>query len=112
MRLFLVPIQVETESKNTLNQKMIYTSLNFRIYVTDFDPASYWLASTLLLFRNSTPVPLFLFWVGIAHCPAIPNTISFGSTVLAKIGLLLLKVHFLILVGSFERKTTVKIGGQ
>jgi len=40
---------------------MLYTSLNFGIYVTDFDPVSYRLESTMLLFRNNTPVPLFLF---------------------------------------------------
>jgi len=42
---------------------MVYTSLNFSIYVTDFDPASYRLESRLLLFRNNTPVPLLLFRV-------------------------------------------------
>jgi len=46
---------------------MLYTSLNFGIYVTDFDPASYRLESTLVLFRNSTPVPLFLFCVRTAQ---------------------------------------------
>jgi len=46
---------------------MLYTSLNFSIYVTDFDPASYQLESTLLLFRNNTPVPLFLFCVRTAQ---------------------------------------------
>jgi len=46
---------------------MVYTSLNFSIYVTDFDPASYRLESTLLLFRNNTPVPLFLFRVRTAQ---------------------------------------------
>jgi len=35
--------------------------------VTDFDPASYRLESTLLLFRNNTPVPLFLFRVTTAQ---------------------------------------------
>ena len=38
---------------------MLYTSLNFGIYVTDFDPASYRLESTMLLFRNKTPVHHF-----------------------------------------------------
>jgi len=42
---------------------MLYTSLNFRIYETDFDPDSYRLESTLPLFRNNSPVPLFLFGV-------------------------------------------------
>jgi len=38
---------------------MLHTSLNFSIYVTDFDPASFRLESTLLLFRTDTPVPFF-----------------------------------------------------
>jgi len=48
---------------------MLHTSLNFSIYVTDFDPASYRLESTMLLFRNSSPVPLFLFRVRTAQQP-------------------------------------------
>jgi len=40
---------------------MPYTSLNFSMYGTDFDLASYGLESTLLLFPNNTPVPSFLF---------------------------------------------------
>jgi len=52
---------------------MLYASLNFSIYVTDFDPASYRLVSTLLLFRNNIPVPLFVFFR--KNCPAITNTI-------------------------------------
>jgi len=46
---------------------MPYTSLNFSIYLTDFDPASYELDSTLLLFRDNIPVPLFLFRVTTAQ---------------------------------------------
>jgi len=42
---------------------MLYTSLTFGIYVTDFDPAFYGLESTMLFFRNKTPVPLFVFCV-------------------------------------------------
>ena len=46
---------------------MLYASLNFGIYVTDFDPASYRQESTMVLFRNKTPVPLFLFHVRTAQ---------------------------------------------
>jgi len=46
---------------------MFYTSLKMSIYVTDFNPASHGLESTLLLFRNNTPVPLFLFRVRTAQ---------------------------------------------
>jgi len=40
---------------------MLYTSLNIRIYVTDFDAASYRLESTMPLFLSDTLVPLFAF---------------------------------------------------
>jgi len=69
---------------------MFYTSLNFSIYVRDFDPASYRLESTLLFFRSSIPVPLFPFSVRTENCLAITNTISFSSGFavgLCKIGL-------------------------
>jgi len=46
---------------------MLYISLNFSIYVTDFDPGFYRLESTLLLFRNNTHVPLLLFCVRTAQ---------------------------------------------
>jgi len=46
---------------------MLYTWLNFSIYVTDFDPASYRLESTLLLIHNNTSIPLFLFRVRTAQ---------------------------------------------
>jgi len=55
---FLAHIEVKTEAKNT-KQKMLYTSLNFGDYATDFNPAFSRLKSTLPLFRNNTPVPLF-----------------------------------------------------
>jgi len=60
---------------------MLYTSLNFSIYVTNFDPASYRLESTLLLFRNTTPV-FSLISFPRKNCTAITNTISFASAVL------------------------------
>jgi len=60
---------------------MLYTSLNFSIYVMDFDPASYRLESTVLLFRNSTPVPLFLFRVRSGQ-QLQKQSLSFASTVL------------------------------
>ena len=40
---------------------MLYTRLNFRIYVPDFDPDSCRLGSGMLFFRNDTIFPLFLF---------------------------------------------------
>jgi len=49
------------------NKMMLYTSFNFSIYVTDFDLDSHRLESTLLLFGDSTPVPLFLFSVRTAR---------------------------------------------
>jgi len=61
---------------------MLYTSLNFRIYVTDFDPTSYRLESTLPLFRNNTPVPLFFFRVRTARCQAKFLTYYFESVIL------------------------------
>jgi len=39
---------------------MLYTWLNFKIHVSDFDPASCRLESTMLFFRNNTTVLLFL----------------------------------------------------
>jgi len=39
---------------------MLYASLNFKIHVPDFDPASCRLESTMLFFRNNTTVLLFL----------------------------------------------------
>ena len=111
MRPFLVPIEIETKTKLlSLNQAMLYTSLNFSIYVTDFDPASDRLESTLLLFCNNTPVPFLLFRVWTAHCPAITSTISFASTVLnlpsgcAK--LVCFVSSFLMFGGSFESKSS------
>jgi len=46
---------------------VLYTSLNFKIYVTVFDPASYRLESTMPLFSNNTLVPLFLVPVRTAQ---------------------------------------------
>jgi len=40
---------------------MLHTSLNFKIHVPDFDPASCRLESTVLFFRNNTTVLLFLY---------------------------------------------------
>jgi len=78
---------------------MLYTSLNFRIYVTDFGPASYRLESTMLLFRIKPPVPLFLFRVRTAQ-QSQTRSLSFASTVL-DLPLVLLQVHFLMFGGSF-----------
>ena len=47
---------------------MLCTSLIFRVNVTDFDPASYRLESTL--FCDNTPVPLCLFRVRTENCTA------------------------------------------
>jgi len=72
MRPFLVPIEIETKAKILcVYQTMLYTSLNLSIYVMDFDPASYRLESTLLLFRKNTPVHLFLFRVR-TNQPVLP----------------------------------------
>jgi len=95
---------------------MLYTSLNFSIYVTDFDPISCRLESTFVLFRNNTPVRLFLLRVRTAQqsqtrslslaqfwicCWAVQNWSVF------------VKVHFLMLGDSFERKSSVmKIARQ
>jgi len=68
MRPFLVPIEGETKAEIlSLNETILYLQVNFSIYVTDFDPASYRLESTLLLFLNDTPVPLFVFIVRATH---------------------------------------------
>jgi len=46
--------QRRNKGKNTQSKiNNVYTSLNFSISVTEFDPASYRVESTLLLFRNS-----------------------------------------------------------
>jgi len=88
---------------------MLYTSLNFGIYVTDFDPASYGLESTMLLFRNKTPVPLILFSVRTAH-QSQTRSLSFASTVLdLPLGctkLVCFKFSFATLRGKFERKSS------
>jgi len=60
---------------------MLYTSLNFGIFVTDFDPASCQLESTMLFFRNKTLVPLFLFRVETAQ-QSQTRSLAFASTVL------------------------------
>jgi len=76
---------------------MLCTSLNLSSYVTDFDPASYRLESTLLLFRNNTPVPLYLFRLKIAHQLKhyLLHWHSSGlSVALCKIGRFLLQVNF------------------
>jgi len=57
---------------------MLYTSLNFGAYVTDFDPASYRPKTTMLLFRNKTPLP---FRVRTAQ-QSQTRYLSFASTVL------------------------------
>jgi len=41
-------------------QTVLYTSLNFKIHVPDFDPDSCLLESTMLFFRNNATVLLFL----------------------------------------------------
>jgi len=46
---------------------MLYTSLNFKIHVPDFDPASCGLESTMVFFRNNTTVLLFLYRVRTAQ---------------------------------------------
>jgi len=87
---------------------MLYTSLNFGIYVTDFDPTSYRLESTMLLFRNKTHVPLILFRVRTAQ-QSQTRSLSYVSTVLdlplgcAK--LVCFNFSFAMLCGNFERKS-------
>jgi len=46
---------------------MFYTSLNVKIHVPDFDPASCRLESTMLFFRNDTIFLLFLYRVRSAQ---------------------------------------------
>jgi len=58
---------------------MLYTSLNFSIYVTHFDPAYFRLESTSLFFIQ---ILLFPFSFPREICPTITDTISFASTVL------------------------------
>jgi len=92
---------------------MFYTSLNFSIHVTDFDPASYSLESTSLLFRNSTLVPLFLFRVRTTQQSQTRFLLPaqfWTSLGLRKFGLFLLQVHFLTLGDSFERKSRSENG--
>jgi len=62
-------------TKSKLNNALHFVKLQY--YVTDFDPASHRLESTLLLFRNNTPVPLFLFRVRTAQHNT--NTIFFAK---------------------------------
>ena len=98
---------------------MLYTSLNFNIYLTDFDPATYRLESTLLLFRNNTPVSSFLFRVRTAQqsqTRSLSPAQFWTCRWLCKIGLILLQVHFLMLgnwlVSALKGKAVVKIGRQ
>jgi len=87
------------KGKNTQSKSKLNNALHFSIYGTDFDPVSYRLESTLLLFRNNAPVPLFLLRVRIAQ--QSQTRLSVG---LCKFGLFFLQVH--ILGGSFERKSS------
>jgi len=58
---------------------MLRTSLNFRVNVTDFDPDSYRLESTLPLFCDNTPVPLCLFHLRTENCiAAVLPTLRFS----------------------------------
>jgi len=64
---------------------MVYTSLNVRIYVPDFDQDSCRLGSTVLLFRDNNTMLLFLFLLRTSQpCSndTIANPIAFASTVL------------------------------
>jgi len=85
---------------------MLWTSLNFCIYETDFDPASY--RSTLLLFCDSTHAPLFLFRVRTAQQSQTRSLLlaQFWTCRWSVQNLFLLRVHFLMLDGSFERKSS------
>jgi len=87
---------------------MLHTSLNFGIYVTDFDPASDRLESTMVLFRNKTHVPLILFRVRTVQ-QSQTRSLSFASTVLVlPLGcakLICFKFTFAMLGGNFERKS-------
>jgi len=70
---------------------MLYTLLNFKIYVPDFDPVSYRLESTMMLFfRNNASFPR-------ETCSAITNTVAFVSTLLdlslSYVNICFLQVH-------------------
>jgi len=75
----------------------------------DFDQASYRLESTLLLFRNNTPVPLFRFRVRTAQ-QSQTRSLSLAQFRTCRWTMQnwsdLVKFIFLMLGGSFERKTS------
>ena len=105
--------------KNTLNWTMLSTSLNFRIYMTDFDPAYYWLESTLPLCRNNTPVPLFLSRVRTAQKnKRVARSVSLAQFWTCRWAVqhwsVFVTSSFLMPGGSFERKSSgeMKIGMQ
>jgi len=81
-----------------------------------FDPPSYPFESTLPLFRNNTPVPLFLFRVRTAQQSQTRSL--FASTVLdlpvgcAKLVYFCYKFIFHCLVATLKGKAVVKIGMQ
>jgi len=91
---------------------MLYTSLNFRIYVTDFEPASYQLESTLSLFRDNTPVPLFLFrvWTAQQSKTRLLSLVQFWTLRWAvQKWSLLLRPYKFIFMAALKVKAVVKI---
>jgi len=82
---------------------MLYTSLNFKIHVPEFDPASCRLESTMLFFRNNTTFLLFLYRVRTAQqlqtrSLSLAQFWTFRWTV---------QIYFCYkLDGSFERKSS------
>jgi len=82
---------------------MLYTLLNFKIYVPDFDPASYRMESTMLFFRNNASFPR-------ENCSAITNAVAFVSTLLdlslSHVNIYFFTSLFIMPDGSFERKSS------
>ena len=88
---------------------MLYTSINFNIYVTVFDTASYRLESTLLLFHNNAPVFLYLFRVKTAQQSQTRclSLVQFWTCLWAvQDWPVFVTSSFLMLGGSFERKSS------